>query len=109
MKNLILAIIIFTSTFQFSFGQNGFPLPGATWYFQTYSPWTEVSALKYEYIGNSVTSEGVIKYIQITQKEVNPYWDPPNTTNVYTSSKQYLISLENSNGEVVSTKKIIKQ
>lgn len=90
MKNLLLTIFLFIGTLQVSLGQNGFPLPGATWLFQTYSPYTDASALKYEYTGDSIISEGVIKYIQITQKEVNPAWDLPNTTNVYTWTKQYL-------------------
>lgn len=80
MRNLILLFSPFVILFSFGVSEvkaqnQTFPLAGATWFFKDDHPiWMDEYAEKWEYTGDSLTTEGVIKKIKVTSKIVNPGW-----------------------------------
>lgn len=67
-----------------SFSQS-FPKQGATWIFKNPLPvWMQGQGQKWEYIGDSVVTDGVIKKFNVTGKILKPAWNP--TINVEESN-----------------------
>lgn len=90
MKNLL---ILFALTFFGGFANaQTFPLPGATWLFQSsLNPFVDVYAEKWEYMGDS-SLNAQIKKMKVTRKTLNPGWYPMDTTIIHVGYKYLLFS-----------------
>jgi hypothetical protein len=102
MKKLrIFCSLIFLPLFSQA---QSFPVPGATWIFRyDYINYCDAQAEKYEYTGDSIVADGVIKKMKVTNKTINPHWFASDTTTVSVSYRYFLYSGDTiRNGPTVS-------